>query len=221
MEALATRDASGLTLIQRRTLAELAIHPSVRAALKGAGITRKQLTHWLRHDTPFRKAFDDLYSDATEAGRSILSTLLPKAAETLGDALDADKPVSANVTCPHCEKTFDVHIQAPNWPTRMRASENVLKREGELAEHVKHGGVVGHLHLLPDQLARLAIEAGQEVPPSVVEELRQRGLVPNRSSTATPDQPGQPPPARTGTDAPEVVDAEAREVPDDEPSPPA
>jgi len=219
--ALAERDASGLTLLQRKTLGALAICPNPRDALAEAGITSNQLTYWLRGNKAFRKAYDDLYSDAVKAGRSILSTLLPKAAETLGDALDADKPLKVDVVCPECEHGFTTLVEAPNWATRMRASEDILKREGELAEHVKHGGVVGHVHLLPDQLARLAIEAGQDVPPSVIEELKQRGLAPNTPSTSTPGQSEQPPPDHTGTDAPEVVDGETREVPDDEPSPPA
>jgi len=218
---LSERDESGLTLLQRKTLGSLAICPSPRDALAEAGITSNQLTYWLRHDKAFRKHYDDLYTDAVEAGRSILSTLLPKAAETLGDALDADQAVHTDVTCPHCEKSFKVSIQAPHWATRMRASEDILKREGELAETVKHGGVIGHVHLLPDQLARLAIEAGQDVPPSVVEDLKRRGLVPSTPSTSTPDPPGQPPPGHTDTSETEVVDAEVREVPGDEPSLPA
>lgn len=220
-QAVTERDPSGLTMLQRKTLGALAATPDMRTALAEAGVKPYQLTVWLRRDHAFRKAFDDMFSDAVEAGRSILGTLLPKAAETVGEALDANEPTQVDVQCPECDHCFKVSVQAPRWNTRMRAAEDVLKREGELVEVHRHEGQVTHL-TLEQQVALHALKRGVPLPPALREELESLGLVEPPSSTpSTPsDHPEAELPLPDRTDTSETVDApHVRDVSDEQPPP--
>lgn len=157
---------------QNRLLTALAEHQDWETACTEAGIGKKRLQHWLQQDPAFRKEYMRLFGGLLDATKAHLSSLLPKAAEVVADALAANRPIG--VECPECHHEFG--ISAPAWAVRLRAMEDILKQHGQLVQKHEISATVTHL-TLEDQLAIAAIRRGLAVPPSVVERLRSEGLV--------------------------------------------
>lgn len=187
---LQTLVASGrlndLELPKKQLLASFLEYGFTAEAHKGSGITPARHYRWLRTDPVYAEACKALGSGLLLETAHRLDNLLPKAAEALEDALDAEKVVKVNVDveCPECGHTHVVKVSVPIADLKLRVdvAKSVLNRSGEMGT-VRHKveGKIEH-----ETTTRLSIEdrqflqmldRGLQVPASVVDSLRQRGLL--------------------------------------------
>lgn len=175
-----SRDEGGLTLVQRRFLAISAVEPDVRKAAARAGVTYRTVRGWIQTEPAFKRAIDRLFDQAIDAGKTLLNSLVPQAAEMYEEALNANRPIRHPVICPECQHEFEAEISASNWGTRMKAGEVVLKRIGDLKDYSirEHTGAVRHVSMtVEQQIALLAFQTGRPITPGMRRELEQLGLI--------------------------------------------
>jgi len=177
---LVRRGDDGLMLDQRRFLAELAVEPDWKLVCERLKIPTKTFKGWCGKDEAFRAALDELHRGGIEAGKQVLDSLLLRAAEVHGEALDASQTKHVNTTCPECGTKFDVTAEYPNFQVALRAAENILKRAGELVDLHKHEGSIGHVLLsIEQQIALLAYRRDPtRISASMAQELRALGVLP-------------------------------------------
>jgi hypothetical protein len=174
------RDEGGLLLDQRRLLAVLAVTPDLKEAAGRAKLNYLTVKNWLAYEPAFKKAVDRLFAQTIDAGKTMLNSLVPKAAEMYDRALGAGNPVSHTVTCPECEHEFEFETSSPNWPTQLRAGEVVLKRIGDLKEHSVReiAGSIHHVSMtVEQQIALLALKGGRPITPGIRRELEGLGVI--------------------------------------------
>lgn len=180
---LQRKDDDGLTLAMRRVLGELALTPSFKQAAENAEVPVSTVKHWLATDDDFRRQYDGLLGPVVEVSRNLMEANSAQAAEMYGEAIEANEPTEHELTCPDCEHTFTAVIQAPNWPTRLRAGETVLRASKVLKDVRETETIITNLNLEE----RLALarwqwnkrnpQEMQRIPPQMVETLRQKGLL--------------------------------------------
>lgn len=196
------RNHEGLTLAQRAVLVNLLEEPDLETAARRASIEIKTVRGWLRKDKNFLAAYNDLGGAILAETRARLDMLMPNAADVMAEALGATEVqlVTVTIPCPHkddellpCDKqhTIDVLMPTPDWTTRWKIAEALLKRSGDLGTSkvkVEVGGSVDVKHRnldMEDRIAIRQIERGVPVPPDVRESLRQRRLLPESASPTT------------------------------------
>jgi hypothetical protein len=173
------RDGQGLMLEQRRFLQELVIQGSFRKACKALDFKEHRIRRWLREDSAFKDAYDDLFGpEDLEVSKKEMHLLAAKAAGLYEDALEAIRLLKVNVQCPHCKEKFDLDTSRPDWRIRMRAAETILKVAKLLQETKEIKGTMLNVQLTGDEiLALTAYKAGMYVPEAVLARLRERGII--------------------------------------------
>lgn len=170
------KDEDGLTLIQRRTLQELALTPNFKQAAENAEVPVSTVKHWLATDEAFSRQYDKLLGSVVEVSRRLMEANSQQAAEMYGEAVEADKTLYRDVTCPECQHEFTVRLTVPNWPTRLRAGEVIQRVSGLLKNVQVHEGTLTHL-TLEESLALALWKQDKQIPPQMVDRLRQKGML--------------------------------------------
>lgn len=180
-QALHRRDGSGLTLDQKRLISSLALHGDLYRAAEECNIKRSKAAYWLSNSPAFKAAIDNLFTKPLVMRTGMrLVQILPRAADVMEEAVEANQPVKHDVTCPECDHPFTVTLQAPEWATRLRASEALFRVHGlGQTSKLEVEGKIEHKHSLSleDRLALARLRRDQPVPPAVEESLRDRGLL--------------------------------------------
>lgn len=174
---LQVRDGDGLTLVQRRCLQELALTANWRQACDNAEVPPNTLRHWLSTNADFQSAYNDLLGPAVDVARDMIESTALKAAGMYEEAVEAVKMVELEIVCPQCKHEFSVANPRPDWSTRLRAGDTVLKVAKLLIDRKEISGTLTHLSMeqnLALARARFFLRSGRvpDLPPSVMEILR-------------------------------------------------
>lgn len=175
------KDGAGLTLNQKRLLSCLVFHGDLGRAAEDAGVAPSTARYWLGCNRAFKAAVNELFTKPLVAQTGAkLASILPNVGNVLDEGIHANQPVHHSVTCPECAHQFTVVVQAPEWPTRLRATEVLLRVHGlgqtsrlEVEGEIKHKLSLS----LEDRLALAKYRRGQALPPGLEESLRDRGLL--------------------------------------------
>jgi hypothetical protein len=185
-KALQTRDKDGLTLAQRRLLGELALTTNWRQACTNAGVPPNTLRSLLSTNKAFQAAYNNLLGPAVEVARDMLESSVIKVAGMYDEAVEAVKMVELEIVCPECKHEFPVANPHPDWATRLRAGDTVL-RVAKLLKDVKEiSGTITHL-TLEESLALARWKHDGQISPSMIERLRQKGLLNETNSPTVVD----------------------------------
>jgi hypothetical protein len=181
--------STGLTLEQRKLLACLLEYPDWTEAVlawkpkQDTEVSIKRLRNWLTKPD-FRAEYNKLGEFMLGQARAKLDSLGPKAAQTYEEALGAT--TQQEVECPDCGSVF--HAPLPDWTVRLRVSDNLFKRAGDLSTTTSKVKMEAELNVnhrltltLEDQLAIARLQRALPVPPDVLEGLRVRGLLPSQA----------------------------------------
>ncbi len=199
------RDADGLMLDQRKLLQALAGGVEPHTACQKEGVTWSRFLGWLAKDKAFGEAFDNLGSSVGTA-KALVDSMAIKATTVLGDALEAEKRVPVEVTCPEddggCGHQFTAYADVADMQHRKWAADRVFKST-EIVKDVQKTDVNVKHSIAPEQLERaIALarwQAGLDVPPHLVEQFLTEGI--------------------RGPDEGDVIEAESSEVPAEEATP--
>jgi hypothetical protein len=173
---LQAKDEDGLTLVQRRCLQELALTTNWRQACDNADVPANTLRHWLSTDAPFQAAYNDLLGPAIAVARDMIESTALKAAGMYEEAVEAVNMVELELVCPECKHEFSIANPRPDWATRLRAGDTVLKVAKLLIDRKEISGTLTHL-TLEETLAVARWKHDKQIPPVMIERLRQKGLI--------------------------------------------
>lgn len=175
-----------LQLDQKRLLAAFLEYGFTSEAHLSCNISRARHQRWLRTDVIYSDACKALGAGVLMETAHRLDQLLPKAAEALEDALDAEKvaKVEVDMTCEECGHIQVVTVRVPIADLKLRVdvAKSVLNRSGEMGtiRHKVEGKIEHETTLQLSQEDRLflqMIERGLAVPAQIVASLRHRGLL--------------------------------------------
>lgn len=186
---LTHRDEDGLMLDQKRLLSEFLAEADWKVACEKAEVPVHTLRRWLREDEAFLKAYERLFSVVLKESKAKLTSLMPKVGEVFEEGLDAQSKIEQDVACPECGTVFTAVIEVPAWGVKLRVSEDLMKAHGQFAQRHIVEGTVQHQVLTLEDLIGVAIHnrGGRPLPPHVEQDLRSRGLLPERASEPSPD----------------------------------
>jgi hypothetical protein len=172
------RDERGLLLEQKLVLQELEQHSDWKRACDAADVTHDKFRRWLRIDEPFKTAFNLQNAQQTDTVRKQIELSAQKAGEVYDEALTANKDLTLEVTCPNCKHEMKITAEVPDWSTRLKAGEVVLK-VGKILKDVKEvsGKITVEQLDLPLRLALAAHEAGRPIPPGFYNRLVADGFI--------------------------------------------
>lgn len=193
-----------LELDKKRLIAAFLEHGFTSEAHVSSGITAARHYRWLRTDEVYAEACKALGEGLLLEAAHRLDNLLPKAAEALEDALDADKEVKVNVSCPECGHEHTIRVPIADLKLRVDVAKSVLGRKGEMGvNRLKVEGRVEHEvgpALTVEERQYIAmIRRGLPVPGHIVSRLSERGLLPAG------------PQGGSGTEAPRSQEAQGEE----------
>jgi hypothetical protein len=178
-----------LTPQQVKVLTALIGAATLEEAGRNANVSMTSIYRWLREDEEFKRAYTEQLSAGLFAARHHMDGLMGKAAERLEQALDA-RDIQ---TCPSCKKDLicascDQPVSMSNWSAVLKATEMLLKRQGELVNRTKFEGEMKHTVDALSHGERLGLEmvrAGNQsqVPDHVIDSLRAKGMIDEKALT--------------------------------------
>ncbi len=176
-KALQVRDKDGLTLAQRRLLQELALTTNWRQACDNAGVPPRTLRHLLSTNVAFQDSYNNLLGPALDIARDMIESTSLKVAGMYDEAVEAVKMVELELACPECKHEFSISNPRPDWPTRLRAMDTVLKVAKLLVDRKEISGTLTHLNMeqsLALARAKFRLRNGLEpdIPPALMDILR-------------------------------------------------
>ncbi len=197
---LRRRDADGLMLHQKRILQAIGGGVEPHAACRQEDVTWGTFRDWIEKDEAFRQAFDGLVGSSVGTAKEMIESMAVKATTVLVDALEAEKKISIEVTCPcGCEHGFTAYADVADMSIRMKAMETVLKSTKILKDVRETDVNVTHRLDVEGVIALARWRNKLPVPPHLVEQFRQQGLI--------------------GPTEDEMIEGESREVPAEEATP--
>jgi hypothetical protein len=178
VEGAYQRLPNGLTIDQNQLIQELKLTNNWKLACDRVGISYDRFRDWMRRNQTFQRAYEELHAGTVNAVRKQLEASAQKAAEVFDEALDATKDVEIETTCPSCQAEIKITAQVPDYATRLKAGETVLK-VGRVLKDVKEieGRVTVASLPLHLQLALAAWREGQPIPPGYQRELNELGFI--------------------------------------------
>jgi hypothetical protein len=174
----AKRDEDGLLAQQRNALTGLLAGESWPEVQRRLGLSSRQLGRWLREDEHFRAAYEDLFDFDVDTLRKQIQANGTKAAERLDESLDAVKTITIHGSCPNCRTKVEVATEVPDWNTRMKAIDMVLRVSRVLKDVTKVEADVPQPSLTHHlALAMTRSGKGDQVPPHIKEDLHRMKLL--------------------------------------------
>lgn len=181
-QGLRRRDKDGLMLIQKHFLVDLMELGSWRKACLKLDIKERRVREWLANDHAFQEAYDAQFGrEELAAIRKEIQFLAGEATNVYTEALEAERGLRKEVTCPECEHKFTVEGARPDWRMRKSAADAVMRINKILQEtkSINVKGGITHTHLTGDEhMALLRLDAGLPLPEAVMARLREKGLIP-------------------------------------------
>jgi hypothetical protein len=186
------RDGQGLLLEQKLVLQELEQHSDWKRACDAAGVSHEKFRRWLRIDEPFKLAFSIQNDKQTDTVRKVIELSTQKAGEVYDDALSANKDLTLEITCPNCKHEMKITAEVPDWKTRLKAGEIVLK-VGKILKDVKEvsGKITVEQLDLPLRLALASYHQGRQIPPGYYNQLVAEGFIKQPALPAGDVQEGE------------------------------
>lgn len=174
---LQVRGAEGLTLVQSRVLQEMALTTDWREACARVEANPRTVRSWLEHDPAFQDAYAALIGPAISTARDLMESSALKAAGVYNEAMEAIKVIEQEVTCPHCSLPFMTEMGMPDWNSRLRAGDTVMKVARILKDVSEKSVTITHLTMEDNlAIARANWEISQglqpTIPPAMLERLR-------------------------------------------------
>lgn len=165
-------------LEQKLMLQELEQHSDWKRACDATGVAHDKFRRWLRIDEAFKAAFAQQNEKQTDTVRRQIELSAQKAGELYDDALTATKDLDIELECPNCKHKMKVTAEVPDWSTRLKAGEVVLK-VGKILKDVKEvsGKITVEQLDLPLRLALAAYNQGRVIPPGFYNELVAEGFI--------------------------------------------
>lgn len=185
----ASYNGGALSLLQKKFLAAYLEAGSMTGALALVdNLGSARVRTWLRTDANFQAAYKELGTGLLTEARAILDGLMPQAAEAFEEAMDAERTIDVDITCPECGHEHTVKVKTADLRLRLQTAKDLLKRSGDLAAKVQVSGEVKHRDMaLEDRLALAQVQRWHEVgmakgepcpvPPDVYDSLSKRGLL--------------------------------------------
>ena len=173
------RDEKGLTLDQRRYLQKLSDSGDWKKAAEDCDptIPTTRVKRWLREDSAFKIAYDDLFGQAPEVARRQIAMLSEKAADVAEELLEEMKPISRTFKCMKCGTNNNIVVHVRDAAVRAKMVETIMKSAGVLKDirKVEMDGEILVLSLA-EKLALAQLDAGQEVSSQMRRKLLQKGV---------------------------------------------
>lgn len=167
---------------QAQFIAAMSKGASIILACEAANIHYNTWYRWKTTNVMFQRALVRLSEGILEQARTEMDRLQPKVTSGLEAALDA----KSIPNCPSCKQPIvcqncELPIELSNFPAVLRATEMLLKRQGELVnrthvtgeQHVRHTQELTH----EQRLAAGRYSAGLPIPPDAEAELRALGVI--------------------------------------------
>ena len=178
---LLRRDKDGLMLIQRMFLTEFALEGTLRKACRSLDIKERRVRGWLATEPAFQEAWDLQFGPGErDAVHKEMMHLTGEAMSVITDALEAERGLKKETSCPECGHKFTVEGARPDWRMRKAAAELVFRVTKIYTEskdiRVKGGMTVTHL-TGDEHMALLALKAGKTVSEAVMARLREKGYI--------------------------------------------
>lgn len=172
------RDANGLMLDQKLVLQEMEQHSDWKKACDAVGVTHDRFRKWLRIDASFKTAFNLQFEKQADMVRQQIELSAQKAGEIYDSALSATRDLDIELECPNCKHKMKVTAEVPDWSTRLKAGEVVLK-VGKILKDVKEvsGKITVEQLDLPLRLALAAYNQGRVIPPGYFNQLVTEGFI--------------------------------------------
>lgn len=174
------RLANGLMVDQNRVMLAMEDAAGWKEACEAAGVSPQRFREWIRRDAAFREAFERAHSGVVEGVRKQLEASAQKAAEVYDEALDATKDTDIETTCPECGAAIKITAEVPDFTTRLKAGDAVL-RVSKILKDVKE--VTGQITIQDQPLylqiayARFKREGREAIPPNAYEKLVDLGII--------------------------------------------
>lgn len=172
------RNAQGLMLEQSLVLQELTSHSDWKKACDAVGVNYDRFRKWLRGDASFKAAFNTQFEKQADMVRQQIELSAQKAGEIYDSALSATRDLDIEVECTNCHTRLKITAEVPDWATRLKAGEVVLK-VGKILKDVKE--VQGKITIeqldLPLRLALAAHNQGRVIPPGYYNQLVAEGFI--------------------------------------------
>src|SRR5581483_7880592 len=118
---------NGLTADQNLVMQELSRHGNWKRACDTTGVSYERFRHWMRKDPHFRRAFEEMNGETVESVKRQLESSAQRAAEVFDDALEAMKDAKLDIKCPACGVEIKIEAEVPDYATRLKAGETILK----------------------------------------------------------------------------------------------
>lgn len=175
--ALAERDEAGLTLLQRRLLAEIVSVGSWQQAAKNLDIDPRTVRRYFKEDG-FKQEYDAIFnSEEIQVTRRHMEAIASGAPDVYDDALKAEMTKKVTEECPHCGEEVTFYVNVIDFKTRMKAAETLLKTSNLLKDTKRvegeFKGTMTNIQLTgAEMLALMRLDMGMPIPPHVYEGLK-------------------------------------------------
>jgi len=163
-------DAAGMTLLERRTLQEIALTGSWRKAAVNVGIDPRRVRNMFKNPA-FKQQYDSFFdADDIRVTERELNLAADDVAWVFEEAKSAELEKKHKAECPSCHTKFDVVVKITDHNTRMRAAETLAKMRGLLRDSrsVEFSGKIEHVHWdYHETLILHKLDLGLPVPETV------------------------------------------------------
>lgn len=178
---LVVRDDKGLTLKERKLLAEIALSGSWQEAADSTGWTRRQVQRLFIENESFKHEYDAMFgTEELEVVKRELNLVTSGSGKVFEDALNAEMTKVVHAKCPQCGHSWKIFVTVMDWTAKLRAGETLLKIANIFKEtkDVKHSGNVSVVTMtITESLAIRSILAGVRPPRHILDDLRAKGLI--------------------------------------------
>ena len=174
------RNEAGLMPDQVLFLRKLGEVADWKKACDASKVSYDKFRQWIRRDSAFITAYDRASTGVVEGVRKQLESSAQKAAEVYDEALDATKDMDLELDCPHCGKHIKMVAEVPDFGTRLKAGDAVL-RVSKILKDVKE--VSGMITIADQPLylqiayARFKREGRDAIPPNAYDKLMELGII--------------------------------------------
>jgi len=164
-----TRGTDKLTAPQRTFLEALLQCGDWHEACAETGVSPRRASRWIRTDTKFGAAYNNLFGGMTEGAKKALEFAAMEATGLITEAAKAEKGIKEEITCPGCGEKFTYESTVPDHAIRLKVGELLLKAGGLIVDRKKVEVDVTHLNLAEKiALAMIQADPSARIPPAML-----------------------------------------------------